>query len=230
MRLIIVGRGRMGTLVASFASSYGFTVTGVLDRDDNPGGGGLTRERCAGADVAIEFTEPESVVANLRALAAAGVNAVVGTTGWRAHEAELREAVARAGVGVVAAANFSLGANLLAAVAGRAAVLLRGHPEYGAWVHEAHHAAKRDAPSGTALALVDALTAADADRHVDVSSTRAGHIPGTHTVGFDGPAEQITLTHLVRDRATFAHGALVAARWVAGRKGWFTMSDVLGLP
>ena len=102
-------------------------------------------------------------------------------------------------------------------------------PTYGAFIHEAHHAAKKDAPSGTALALRGALERGGLSRGVDVSSTRAGFIPGTHIVGFDGPAETLTLTHTVRDRATFAHGALVAARWVRGRQGWFTMRQVLGL-
>lgn len=229
MTLLVVGRGRMGRLVEALAPAHGFALSGVVGSAENRQGTALTPARCAGVDVAVEFTTPEAVADNLRALAAAGVNAVVGTTGWRQHETALRTAVEDAGIGVVVAANFSLGATLLEEAAGRVARLLRGHDEYGAWLHEQHHRAKRDAPSGTALSIVDALRTADPDRTVDVSSTRAGHAPGTHIVGFDGPAEQVTLTHLVRDRATFAHGALVAARWVVGRRGWFTMRDVLGL-
>jgi len=129
----------------------------------------------------------------------------------------------------VAAANFSTAANVLAALVERAGDLLGDAEAYGAFIHEAHHRAKKDAPSGTALMLRAALERGGYRLPVDVSSTRAGSIPGTHTVGFDGPAETITLTHAVRDRATFAHGALAAARWVVGRKGWFTMRDVLGL-
>jgi 4-hydroxy-tetrahydrodipicolinate reductase len=229
MNLLVVGDGRMGRLVERLAPGYGFTVSGVLGAGDNADASALTPDRCQGIDVAIEFTTPSAVVANVQALAAAGVNAVVGTTGWSAHEPALREIAARAGIGVVAAANFSLGAAIATAVAARAALLLRGRDDYGAWVYEQHHAAKRDAPSGTALALVAAVTDADPQRAVDVASTRAGHIPGTHVVGFDGPAEQLTITHLVRDRTTFAHGALIAARWLAGRRGWFSMRDVLGL-
>jgi 4-hydroxy-tetrahydrodipicolinate reductase len=229
MKLLIVGLGRMGTLIQGLAPQYGFDVAGVLDIDDNVKGAGLTAERCRGVDVAIEFTTPASAVDNIRSLAARGVNAVIGTTGWRDQEAAVREEVARAGIGVVVAANYSLGANILSAVAAHTAALMRDHPEYGVWLHEEHHAAKKDAPSGTALALIDSVKGADPGRTVDVSSTRAGHIPGTHVVGFDGPAEQIVLTHLVRDRASFAHGALVAARWIVGRTGWFTMRDVLGL-
>ena len=112
-------------------------------------------------------------------------------------------------------------------VVAEAARLLQVHPEYGAWVHEAHHAAKRDAPSGTALMLRDAMTGAGFARSIDISSTRAGMIPGTHTVGFDGPSDTIELTHTARDRRGFAAGALVAAKWIHGRSGWYTMSDVL---
>ena len=132
-------------------------------------------------------------------------------------------------MGAVVAANFSLGANLMNALASEMGRLLADKDAYGAWIHEAHHKAKVDAPSGTALMLKRALESAGYALPVDVSSTRAGWVPGTHSVGFDGPAEALTLTHLVRDRATFAHGALEAARWVAGRQGWFTMRDVLGL-
>jgi 4-hydroxy-tetrahydrodipicolinate reductase len=229
MKLLIVGYGRMGQLIQHLAPSYDFDVVGTVDAAENAGGRALTGGRWAGVDVAIEFTHPHAAADNLRALIEAGLTTVIGTTGWRDREADLRALVERAGVGVVAAANFSLGANLLEALATHAVALLRGRDDYGAWLHELHHAAKRDAPSGTALAIVEAMQRADPTRAVDVASTRAGHMPGTHTVGFDGPAEQLTMTHLVRDRATFAHGALVAARWVAGRRGWFTMRDVLGL-
>ena len=118
---------------------------------------------------------------------------------------------------------------LFEAIVAHAAKLVAGQPDFGAWLHEAHHAAKKDAPSGTALMLKHAMQQAGFTRAIDVSSTRAGHIPGIHTVGFDGPAESITLTHTARDRTAFARGALVAARWVKGRRGWFTMKDVLGL-
>jgi 4-hydroxy-tetrahydrodipicolinate reductase len=218
----------MGRLVESLAADYGAEVAGVLDRGSNPGGAGATAERCRGIDVAIDFSTAESTLETLPMLAAHGVSLVVGTTGWLAREAELREAVARAGVGAVVAANFSLGATVLEAVSESAARLL-GADGYSAFIHEAHHSAKQDAPSGTALALRRALERGGYARAIDVASTRAGFIPGTHTVGFDAQAETLELRHTVRDRATFAHGALAAARWVRGRKGWFTMRDVLGL-
>ena len=156
-------------------------------------------------------------------------NLVVGTTGWSLHEGALRKVVADAGVGIVAAPNFSTGVVLFEAVVAHAAKLFASQPEFGAFLHEAHHAAKKDAPSGTAILLKRAMEGAGFPRPIDVSSTRAGFIPGTHTIGFDGPAETIILSHAARDRTAFARGALTAARWVEGKRGWFTMKDVLGV-
>ena len=173
----------------------------------------------AACDVAIDFTTADATLATAPRLAALGVNIVVGTTGWQAREAELREAIAAAQVGAVVSANFSRAANLLEALVERAGGLFAGADSYGAFIHEAHHEAKKDAPSGTALMLRRAIERGGYTLPVDVSSTRAGCIPGTHTVGFDGPAETMTLTHAARDRATFAHGALEAARWVIGPAG-----------
>jgi 4-hydroxy-tetrahydrodipicolinate reductase len=132
-------------------------------------------------------------------------------------------------VGLVAAPNFSAGVVLFEAMVARAAALVAQQSDFGAWLHEAHHGTKKDAPSGTALLLRRTMEQAGYSRPIDVSSTRAGHIPGTHTIGFDGPAESITLTHTARDRSAFARGALQAARWVKGQHGWFTMQDVLGV-
>ncbi len=229
MRLLLVGHGRMGRLVEQLAPQYGFELSGFLEVENNAGGAGVTGELCRGVDVAIDFSAPESTLATVPRLAAQHVNLVVGSTGWQAHEAELRQAVAACGVGVVAAANFSLAATLMDALTEQAGRLFAGAESYGAFIHEAHHKTKKDAPSGTALMLRKALERGGYHLSVDISSTRAGAIPGIHTVGFDGPAETLTLQHTVRDRATFAHGALLAAQWVVGRKGWFSMRDVLGI-
>ena len=229
MRLLVVGHGRMGKLIEQHASAYGVELAGVLDIDDNRGGAGITAERCRGVDVAVDFSTPEATLATVPKLAKLGVNLVVGTTGWQAHAAELREQVLAAGIGAVVAANFSLAANLLDALTQAAGRMFSNSKSYGAFIHEAHHAAKKDAPSGTALMLRRALERGGYALPVDMSSPRAGFIPGIHTVGFDGPAETLTLSHTVRDRATLAYGALEAARWVVGRKGWFSMRDVLGI-
>jgi 4-hydroxy-tetrahydrodipicolinate reductase len=212
----------MGRLVDALSAEYGMEVVGRLDVED------VDRD-WPPADVAIDFSVADAVPANVRRLAAGGTDVVIGTTGWGSGEADLRREVAERGVGIVAAPNFALGVNLFAALTERAAELMAPHAAFGAWIHEAHHAAKRDAPSGTALLLEAAMRRGGYTGPVDVSSTRAGAIPGTHTVGFDAPGETITLTHTARDRSGFARGALEAARWVRGRQGWFTMKDVLGI-
>jgi 4-hydroxy-tetrahydrodipicolinate reductase len=132
----------------------------------------------------------------------------------------------RSSIGVLASANFSLGMNVFRALVEQAAKQFAAL-DAGAWIHEGHHSAKKDAPSGTALMLLKAMKDAGYSRGIDVSSTRAGSMPGTHEVGFDAAAETVTLTHDVRDRSVFAHGALEAAKWLKGRRGWFTMRDMI---
>lgn len=229
MKLLLVGYGRMGRLVETLAPEYGCEVAGVLDSRINAGGDALAPGSWPDVDVAIDFSTAAAVEANFERLAALGIHVVLGTTGLQGSLARLRRIADDSGIGVVAAPNFSTGAILFSELARAAAELLGPADEYGAWIHELHHAAKRDAPSGTALALQARLQEGGYPRAIDMAATRAGSIPGTHTVGFDGPSDTITLTHTVRDRGTFARGALVAARWVATRAGWFTMHDCLGL-
>jgi 4-hydroxy-tetrahydrodipicolinate reductase len=164
---------------------------------------------------------------NLPQLAQRKINVVIGTTGWQAHEAALRDVARQAGIGVLAASNFSLGMNVFALAVEEASRQFAKHAEFGAWIHEAHHAMKKDAPSGTALSLKAGMEKAGYDRPIAVSSTRVGSVPGTHTVGFDGPSETIEFTHTVRDRAVFARGALTAAKWLKGKRGWFSVRDML---
>ena len=228
MRLLLVGHGRMGRLVEALAPEQGWTVAAALDA--RSGGRAIADGDFGPVDMAIDFSVPDAVPHNLPQLAARGISVVLGTTGWQPHEAVLRTEAERAGIGVLAAANFSLGLNLFQLIVEEAARRFAAHDAYGAWIHELHHAAKKDAPSGTALQLRTAMSGAGYARPIDLSSTRAGSIPGTHTVGFDGPSETVTLTHTVRDRAAFARGALAAAAWLRGRTGWFTMRDMLTIP
>ena len=221
-RLLLVGHGRMGRLVESLAAESGFAVAGAIDSRSRDG-------EWPDADVAIDFSVAEAVPESVARLAKRGTPVVIGTTGWQGSEAAVRQAAAEATLGVVAAPNFAIGVNIFLAVAGRLGALMSAQPAFGAWIHELHHAAKRDAPSGTALALEAGVRAAGYAAAIPIASTRAGTIPGTHTLGFDAASETITFTHQARDRAAFARGALVAARWVIGRRGWFTMADVLGL-
>jgi 4-hydroxy-tetrahydrodipicolinate reductase len=229
LRLLVVGHGRMGRLVEALAPSAGFDVAGCLDVDSNAGGAALVPGRWDGVSVAVDVSTADAVPVNVARLASLGINVVVGTTGWLAEEPVVRRVVEEHGIGVVVAPTFALGAVVLEELARRAAAMLAPHGQVGAWLHEAHHAAKKDAPSGTALRILQSMRGAGWPRGIDVSSTRAGSIPGTHEVGFDGPFDSVTLRHAARDRSVFAHGALVAARWVVGRQGWFTMRDVLEL-
>lgn len=218
MKLLIVGYGKMGQLIDQMTQETGIEVVGRVDEG---------RDEWAAADVAIDFTTADALIGNFPTYVQRKLPVVIGTTGWSAHAPQFREQAERAGLGVVASANFSIGVNIFQLVVTEAARLMRQQPQYGAWIHELHHAAKRDAPSGTALLLRDAMVEAGFGRGIDMASTRAGTIPGTHTVGFDGPSDTIELTHAARDRRGFAGGALVAARWLQGRRGWFTMADVL---
>jgi 4-hydroxy-tetrahydrodipicolinate reductase len=229
IQVLLVGYGRMGRLIGDLAPEYGCEVAGVIDPQSPLHAGPLDQERWRGVDVAIDFTFADAVKPNVEALARLRINIVIGTTGWRADEASVRRTAAAADLGVVAAPNFSAGVVIFDAVVARAAQLFAAQKNFGAFLHEAHHAAKKDAPSGTALLLKKTMEESGFSRPIDVSSTRAGYIPGTHTIGFDGPDETITLSHAARDRSAFARGALTAATWVTGRHGWFTMKDVLGV-
>jgi 4-hydroxy-tetrahydrodipicolinate reductase len=219
MTLLLVGYGKMGRMVEELARAQGIEVAGTIDVGKG--------DWSVPADVAIDFSTADALRGNFDRYVERGLPVVIGTTGWSDQEAELRAKAEAAGLGIVASANFSLGVNLFQLIVAEAARRMQPYNQFGAWIHEAHHAAKRDAPSGTALLLRDAMTAAGYDHPVDMSSTRAGTIPGTHTIGFDALSDTIELTHTARDRRGFAGGALVAAQWIVGRRGWFSMQDVL---
>ena len=219
VRAILVGYGRMGRLVDGLAHEAGVEIVGRLRGREM-----ADPSSWPAADVAIDFSTAAAVPSNARALASRGLSLVIGTTGWHAQQEAVRQDLEPLPIGVIAAPNFAIGVHLFLLIAARSAQLLAARG-FGCWIHEAHHAAKLDAPSGTAVAVKAAIT--PYVTHVDVASTRAGFIPGTHTLGFDAPAETITLTHTARDRSAFARGALDAARWIHGRRGWFTMSDML---
>jgi 4-hydroxy-tetrahydrodipicolinate reductase len=217
--LAIVGYGKMGRLIDQLAPEYGFSVTARVD---------IGREEpLDGADVAVEFSVPSSVVGNVAKVAALRIPMVIGTTGWAEHLAEVKSIVAKNDSGLVWSPNFSVGVNVFTRLAAEAARLLKSEKEYGAWAWEIHHITKRDAPSGTLIKLVKQMKAAGFERPIDTSSNRAGAHPGTHEIGFDSAADTITLRHTARSREGFARGALKAAQWIVGRKGFFEFSDVL---
>jgi 4-hydroxy-tetrahydrodipicolinate reductase len=227
INLALLGYGKMGKSIAALAPQRGFEVRLVMDVDVNSQGQGITARNFRGIDVCVEFTTPDAVVENIRRVAALGVNLVVGTTGWHDRLEEVRSIIESAGVGMVYAANFSIGVNLFYRLARAAAEIFSRFPIYDPYLTEAHHKFKKDAPSGTALEIKRQIQPEFSGREIPVTSVRAGYIPGSHELGFDSEADTIILRHTARGRQGFAEGALHAARWVVGRKGLFSFADVL---
>jgi len=226
-RLAIVGYGKMGRLIEQLAPEYGFAVPLKLDEFNNAAFEGITAENFRGIGVAIDFSIPAAVPRNVEGIAALGVNLVVGTTGWQEHAESVKAAVARNGIGLVWSPNYSIGVNAFFRLVSEAARLLASQPEYGAWAWEIHHSTKKDAPSGTLLKLVEEMKKAGYQRPIDVGANRAGAHPGTHEIGFDSSADSLTLRHTARSREGFARGALKAAQWVIGKKGFYEFGEIL---
>lgn len=227
MRIAIIGTGRMGQAVAEVARSRGHDVVTMVSGAENASAAALTAERLAGAEVAIEFTRPEAAPGNLRRLVELGIPVVTGTTGWGSELPGIQAAVEARGGALLHAPNFSTGVALLLRAARQLAAELAGREGFEAFMVDEHHGAKRDAPSGTALALQAALRAGDPARQFPVTSIRAGHHPGRHRVTWDSRFESIVLEHSARDRRVFAEGAVRAAEWLPGHTGVFTFADVL---
>jgi 4-hydroxy-tetrahydrodipicolinate reductase len=217
----------MGRLIEQLAPEYGFEVRAKFDGKSNATGDELTRESLREVDVAVEFSTPASAVRNIQRLAASGVNAVVGTTGWTEQLPAVREAVTRGGTGLVWAPNFSVGVNLFLQAVAHTAALFARQAEYDAWGWEIHHGAKKDAPSGTLRKLAEEMRAGGYSREITLSANRAGAHPGTHEIGFDSAADTITLRHTARSREGFARGALQAARWINGKRGVYEFREIL---
>ena len=226
MKLAIVGMGKMGKAIAELAPSRGWEVVAELDHAKTSQG--ITKQMLNGADVAVEFTTPEACVANVLALVSADCPVVVGTTGWYAKLPEVTNTVKDRNGAMLTATNFSLGVNIFEQIVETAAKLLGRAPSFEAHLTETHHSAKKDAPSGTAITLGKTASAAYG-KEIPITSVRVGAVPGTHEFVFDAPFEQIHLEHIARDRRVFAEGALVAAAWLIGKRGVFTMRDVLAI-
>ena len=222
--LAIIGHGKTGRLVSQLAPEYGFDVRARFSRSNIET---LSSQSLRGATIAIEFTTPSAAPGNLRNLAALGVNTVCGTTGWYEHLREIRSEIATAGTALLCSANFSVGMNLFFEIVARAASLFTDHPEYEAWGWEIHHSAKKDALSGTLKQLEVEMRAAGFTGPVTLSANRAGTHVGTHEIGFDSPSDTITLRHSAKNREGYARGALLAARWLIGKKGVFEFREVL---
>lgn len=245
MKLALLGYGRMGREVERLAIAQGHEVGVRLDIDDNAAAAGITAEAFASIDAAIDFSVPAAVFDNIDRATYVGVPLVVGTTGWDDRLADVRRLVDERAAAVVYGANLSIGANLFFRIVEHAARLFDAvseHADYDPYVLEHHHRGKLDTPSGTALHLADLVIVASSAKNtiqagnpeasidvdaLHVASLRAGAACGEHTVGFDGSADTVRLTHTARNREGFAAGALLAARWIVGKKGCFEFSSVL---
>ena len=225
-KLALVGYGRMGRLVEELAPAHGFEVALRLDEFNNQAAAGITRENFDGVDVAIDFSIPDAVADNAVRIAGLGVPLAIGTTGWLDQLDRVRAVVERHGAALVYGANFSIGVNAFYRVVGAAARAFAAQGDYDAFLYEAHHKYKKDAPSGTALRLLEVVQEAGYARSVDVATQRSGQFPGIHEIGFDSAADTIRVSHAARNREGFASGSLKAARWIMGQRGVYEFSQV----
>ncbi len=242
MNLALIGHGKMGKEVERVAHEKGFKIVKIFEVDENPDATALTREALKSVDVCIDFSSPEAVLSNIEAVADCGKNMVVGTTGWYDRLDYVRKLVKEKKIGFLYGSNFSLGVNIYNQIVMDAAHLLEKYPQYDVAISEVHHKGKADSPSGTALTLGSTILQAIKRKselvtetqhgvikphQLHVTSTRMGTVTGKHTVLFDSEADSIELVHTAKSRSGFAIGAIVAAEWVKGKKGFYTMRDVL---
>lgn len=220
MRIALIGYGKMGRMIDSLAPEIGASICARINSARDI-------ETAKGADVAIDFSVPRAVVQNVEALASLSVPMVIGTTGWRADLPRVRELVEQHDAACIWGTNFSIGVAILMRLVKEAARLMADRAEYDAWLWEIHHAQKKDAPSGTLISLADAMMQSGYTRPVSRASNRAGHIAGTHVIGFDSVADTIIIEHQTRSREGFARGALEAALWIIGKHGFYEFSEVV---
>ncbi len=222
MKIALLGYGKMGRIIERLAGEAGDVVIVTIDGPEQA----ITRRKdLERADVAIDFSQPDAAVGNIKLALEAGLPIVVGTTGWLDGLPEVRERVAATGGALFWASNFSLGVNIFFAAARSLAGSMASRA-YRSSIEETHHTEKLDTPSGTALTLA-ALVGQEVGEQVQITAHRRPNVPGTHVLRFSSPTDTIELTHTAHSREGFARGALAAARWLSGRSGVFTMSDLL---
>jgi len=226
MKIALIGYGAMGKLIGSLAENKNHEVAVIIDESSANLSVEELSEKLKGVDAAIDFSVAEAVKRNVEACCLAQVPLVEGTTGWNAEMENIKNLVEEKNGAFVFGANFSIGVNLFYKIAGYASELFAVFEDYEAFIEEQHPSRKRDAPSGTALKLKE-IIAKNIEKDFSVSATRAGNIPGTHRVGFDGAADQILLEHSARSREGFAAGAILAAEWIVGKKGFYEFTDVM---
>lgn len=222
LNLVLLGQGKTGSIVAEVAKERGHYVT-VLSEIENSDGRWLTTENLKDVDAVIDFTVPDAVLSNISRCITAKVPMVVGTTGWYGELDRIKREVEQAGTGFVFGANFSYGVNLFFEIARAAAPALEHG--YAGQITETHHIHKKDAPSGTAIALQRVVEQASGVR-ADISSLREGDIMGIHTLELSSGGDRMVLSHQVKSRRTFAEGAVLAAEWIVGKRGFYDFKDI----
>lgn len=242
MNIALIGYGKMGKEVEIVAREKGIKIVSILTEENNTGGLGITRDSLKGADVCIDFSVPSAVVENIEAVAECGKSIVVGTTGWHDKLDHVRKLVKDKKIGFLYASNFSLGVNIFSQIVMDASHIFDKYPDYDVSMHEIHHTGKTDSPSGTALSLgyviLQSLKRKTEILHetshgrikpnqLHITSTRVGNVTGTHSVAFDSEYDSIEFVHRAKNRRGFAVGAVVAAEWLKGKKGFYTMRDVI---
>ncbi len=226
MKIALIGYGAMGRLVRTLAENKNHEIAVVIDESDANLPAERLAEKLKGVDAAIDFSVAEAVKRNVEACLIAEVLLVEGTTGWNDEKEAIKKMIEEKNGAFVFGANFSIGVNLFYRITDFASELYAKFEDYEAFIEEQHHSRKKDAPSGTALKLKE-IVVKNIEKDFSVSSTRAGNIPGTHRVGFDGNADQILLEHAARSREGFASGAILAAEWIIRKKGFYEFTDVM---
>lgn len=226
MKIALIGYGAMGKLIETLAKNKNHEIVTIIDEADANLSVEELAEKLKVADVAIDFSVAKAVKKNVEACCLADISLVEGATGWNSELAEIKHYIKENNGSFVFGANFSIGVNLFYRVVDYASELFAKFEDYEAFIEEQHHSRKLDAPSGTALKL-KSIVAEHIGKDFSVSATRAGQIPGTHRVGFDGNADQILLEHFARSREGFASGAILAAEWVVGKKGFWEFTEIM---
>lgn len=225
LHLVLLGQGKTGAIVAAVAAERGHRTT-LLTEVENDNGAWLTPENLREVDAAIDFTTPDAVLANIAACIAARTPMVVGTTGWYSELDRVKQEVQSGGTGLVFGANFSYGVNLFLQIARAAAPALQHG--YTGHITEKHHIHKKDAPSGTAMALQRVVEQASSGLRVDITSEREGEVMGEHSLELSSGGDRIVLSHEVKSRRTFAEGAVLAAEWIVDKTGFYDFKDIFG--
>ncbi len=243
MKIALSGYGRMGKEIERVALDNGMKVVAKIDpKNKDADCEEISLKGLNGAEACIDFSQPDAALENIRRCAAAKTNMVMGTTGWYGDMGEAKGIVERSGIGFIYASNFSIGVNLFFRIVRNSARLMDKFPEYDVSGFEMHHTQKKDSPSGTARSLsdiilggmerkdkavYDRLDRKVEERELHFASLRCGETPGIHSIYFDSLADTIELRHAARGRTGFASGAVKAAEWIKGRKGFYTIDDLM---